>query len=92
MIRYDGDKRRQFTRGGGCNECHDTGFKGRTGIYEVLMVTPTMRELITNDASVDTLRTCHRNQGGDTLLSAGIRLAESGRTSLDEIIGTAFFE
>ncbi len=92
MIHYAGDKRRQFTRGAGCNECHDTGFKGRTGIYEVLMVTPEMRELISNDASVDAVRACHRNSGGDTLLQAGIRLAESNRTSLDEIIGTAFFE
>lgn len=92
MIHYTGDKRRQFMRGAGCNECHDTGFKGRTGIYEVLMVTPAMRELISNGASVDAVRGCHRSSGGETLLQAGIRLAETNRTSLDEIIGTAFFE
>lgn len=92
MIHYQGDRRRQFARGEGCNECHDTGFRGRTGIYEVLTCTPAMRELISNEASVDTVRACHRQAGGETLLHAGIRLAETGRTSLDEIIGTAFFE
>lgn len=92
MIHYAGDKRRQFTRGQGCNECHDTGFRGRSGIYEVLMCTPEMRELISSEANVDALRAVHRKSGGETLLDCGIRLAESGRTSLDEVIGTAFFE
>jgi len=92
MIHYEGDKRRQFLRGAGCNECHDTGFRGRTGIYEVLMCNPALRELISSEVSVDAIRACHRSQGGETLLHAGIRLAETGRTSLDEIIGTAFFE
>jgi type IV pilus assembly protein PilB len=92
MIRYEGDKRRQFTRGSGCNECHDSGCRGRTGIYEVLMCTPALRDLISDEVSVDAIRACHRSQGGETLLHAGIRLAEMGRTSLDEIISTAFFE
>lgn len=92
MIHYQGDKRRQFTRGAGCDECHDTGFRGRTGIYEVLMCNPALRDLITKEASVDLIRTCHRQYGGETLLDAGIRLAEAGATSIEEIIGTAFFE
>jgi type IV pilus assembly protein PilB len=92
MIHYEGDRRRQFMRGEGCAECHDTGFRGRTGIYEVLMCTPEMRELIATEVSVDAIRSYHRNAGGETLLQSGIRLAEGGRTSLDEIIGTAFFE
>ncbi len=92
MIHYQGDKRRQFNRGEGCTECHDTGFRGRTGIYEVLMCNPAIRELISSEAAVDTIRACHREQGGQTLLDSGIRLAESGKTSLDEIISTAFFE
>jgi len=92
MIHYQGDKRRQFTRGAGCDECHDTGFRGRTGIYEVLICNPELRELITKEASVDLIRTCHRQFGGETLLDAGIRLAENGETSIEEIIGTAFFE
>ncbi|MDB5340626.1 MAG: gspE, partial [Planctomycetaceae bacterium] len=92
MIRYTGDRRRQFWRGEGCTDCHDTGFRGRTGIYEVLVCNPPLRELISHDASVDAIREMHQTNQGETLLHSGIRLAESGRTSLDEIISTAFFE
>jgi len=37
-IRYQGDRRRQFVRGQGCRECYDTGFRGRTGIYDKITV------------------------------------------------------
>lgn len=92
MIHYSGDKRRQFSRGEGCNECHDTGFRGRTGIYELLTVTSSLRDLISQEAQVDAIRAEQFKNGGESLLRAGIRLAETGRTSLDEIIGSAFFE
>lgn len=46
VLHYKGDKRRSFVRGEGCRECHDTGFRGRTGIYEVLSVDAELRDLI----------------------------------------------
>lgn len=92
MINYQGDQRQLFFRGAGCNECHDTGFKGRTGIYEVFTCDATVRELISKETSLDALRAYHRQAGGETLLQTGIRLAETGRTSLDEVIEAAFFD
>jgi type IV pilus assembly protein PilB len=92
MIHYQGDKRRQFVHGEGCNECFDTGCRGRTGIYEVLMGTQELRDIITKEPNVDAIRSWHLKRGGSTLLDAGIRLAESGQTSLDEVIRVAFFE
>lgn len=89
-IRYRGDRRRQFTRGQGCRECYDTGFRGRTGIYEVFAIDREVRELISSNASVEALRTYHRQLGHGSLLDEGILLAEAGRTSLDEIIEVAF--
>jgi type IV pilus assembly protein PilB len=89
-IRYEGDRRRQFTRGQGCRECYDTGFKGRTGIYEVFSIDRETRDLISSNASVDELRAYHRRQGGGSLMDEGIHLAEEGRTSLDEIIEVAY--
>ena len=44
-IHYQGDQRRSFVRGEGCPKCHDTGFVGRTGIYEVMVVDREIREL-----------------------------------------------
>jgi type IV pilus assembly protein PilB len=92
LVHYQGDDRRPLMRGAGCRQCHDTGFQGRTGIYEVLTATRTLREAITHAPNIDALRELHAQQGGTFLLKEGLRLAESGRTSLDEVIRTAFIE
>jgi type IV pilus assembly protein PilB len=92
MIHYQGDKRRQFVRGEGCPKCYDTGFKRRTGVYEILKVTADLRELINQDASLEALREAHKSQGGTSLLEEGIRLAEASKTSLEEVARVAFFD
>lgn len=89
-VRYQGDRRRQFVRGEGCDRCHDTGFEGRIGIYEVLTCPRELRELIVADPNVERLREWHRRQGGTTLLDEGIALAERGLTSLDEVLRVAW--
>jgi type II secretory ATPase GspE/PulE/Tfp pilus assembly ATPase PilB-like protein len=92
MIHYRGDRRRQFVRGEGCRQCHDTGFRGRTGIYEILGASRQMRELISKEPDLDRIRECHARQNGTFLLEEGIRLAEAGKTSLDEVIRVTFVE
>ncbi|MGH7202627.1 MAG: GspE/PulE family protein, partial [Planctomycetaceae bacterium] len=92
MIRYSGDRRRQFTRGEGCEKCFDTGFHGRTGIYEVLVANRGLRELVAAAPDLEQIRRFHREQSGALLLDEGVRLAEAGRTSLEEIVRAAFFE
>jgi type IV pilus assembly protein PilB len=92
MVHYHGDKRRQFVRGEGCRECYDTGFRGRRGIYEVLMLTPGVRALIRPDTDLEAVREQHRQQGGTTLLQEGIRMAEEGLSSLEEVSRVALFD
>ena len=91
-IHYKGDKRRSFIRGEGCPKCHDTGYLGRTGIYEVMPIDREIRELISNRASTDDIRDCYRRTGGKTLLEQGIRLAEKEQTSFEEVMRVAYFE
>jgi type IV pilus assembly protein PilB len=91
-IHYEGDKRRSFVRGEGCPKCHDTGYVGRTGIYEVMVVDREMRELISRGRGTDDIRDCYRRSGGKTLLEQGIRLAEKEQTSLEEVMRVAYFE
>ncbi len=91
-IHYTGDRRRSFIRGEGCPKCHDTGFVGRTGIYEVMMVDREIRELIAHRAGTDEIRDAYRRAGGKTLLEQGIRLAEKEQTSLEEVMRVAYFE
>ncbi len=90
MLNYQGDLRRSFHRGEGCAQCFDTGFRGRIGVYEVLTVNREIRELISNEPNVDRLREAHRRNGGLTLMSEGMRMAEAGSTSLDEAARVAF--
>ena len=91
-IHYQGDQRRSFIRGEGCVDCYDSGFQGRTGIYEVMLVDQKMREMIGRKFDVDALRQCHQEGGGRSLLEEGIRLAEEQQTSLDEVMRVAYFE
>lgn len=77
---------RAFRHGTGCRECHDTGYKGRLGIYEVMEVTPSLRRLIHRGAASHQLREMARKEGVCTLSEEGAELALSGATSLEEIL------
>jgi type IV pilus assembly protein PilB len=92
MLHYQGDQRRQFSRGAGCRGCYDTGYRGRRGIYEVLISSRELRETISQGGDLEALRRCHVEQGGEFLIQEGIRLAESGMTSLEEVARVTYFE
>jgi type IV pilus assembly protein PilB len=91
-LHFTGDKRRSWAKGEGCRDCFDTGFHGRKGIYEVLPSAPELRRLIARDAPVDAIRGWLTENGHDTLLQGGMRLAELEETSLEEVARVAFFE
>ena len=90
MLRYQGDRRRQFVHGTGCRECYDTGLRGRVGIYEVLTVSREIRSVIAHGGDLESIRNIHLSQGGSLLVDEGVRLAEAGKTSLDEVIRVAY--
>jgi type IV pilus assembly protein PilB len=77
-------------RGDGCRACFDTGFKGRVGVYEVLWASRAMRQAVAANPDLDAVRTQHLAQGGTLLINEGLRLAEEGVTSLDEVMRVAF--
>ena len=87
--RSRGDRSRQFVRGSGCEKCFDTGCQGRIGIYEMLSVNRELRDLISNQASVDVIRDWAQSHGCDTLLQQGLRMAEDGVASLEEVVRVA---
>ncbi len=75
-----------FRKGVGCQECHDSGFQGRIGIYEVMEVTPGLRKLIHQAAASHQLRDEIEKHGGLTLRDEGRLLAMAGKTSLEEVL------
>ena len=77
---------RPFRRGLGCAQCHDSGFAGRIGIYEVMVITPTVRHLVHHGAAAHELRRMFREDGGMTLRDEGVLVALDGKTSLEEVL------
>lgn len=75
-----------FYRGKGCNQCDNSGYKSRLGIYETLEVTEEMSELILKKASRDELQKLAIEQGMMTLLQDGFVKAKNGLTSLEEVL------
>lgn len=72
----------------GCEHCF-SGYYGRTGIYEVLTMTPRLQQALVADASVAELSKIAHAQGHITLLEAGMFLVEKGITSLEELYRVA---
>ena len=73
----------QLYRAQGCNECFDTGFRGRVALYEAMCVTAKIRRLI--EASTDDISAAAVEEGMTTLHQSGISLCLDGITSLEEI-------
>jgi len=75
-----------FYRGVGCATCRQTGYKGRTGLFEVLAVTDPLREVIARPASISVLRQAAREAGMVTMLQDGVEKAVAGITTLEEVL------
>ncbi len=73
-------------RGEGCTACNNRGYKGRTGLYEVLEVTDELRELILAGASALELREKAIEQGMISLRCSGLLKVAAGVTTLEEVI------
>jgi len=72
--------------GKGCARCHQTGYKGRTGIFEVLEMSDALRDLIKSRATKHEYRMAARDAGLVPLRKAGIARAKAGITTLDEVL------
>jgi type IV pilus assembly protein PilB len=70
---------------GGCNRCGGTGYRGRTGLYEVMIVTQEIRKLIVDNASADAIAAVAVEQGMRRLRDDGMDKVAAGITTLAEI-------
>ena len=75
-----------FYMGAGCKLCLGTGYKGRIGIIEVLMLNADIRRLIMNDASEAQIKKTAKSYGMITLREDGILKAQQGLTTLEEVV------
>jgi general secretion pathway protein E len=70
----------------GCEECSFTGYRGRTGIFELLVVDETIRKAILREPDESSLRNTARTKGMETLLEDGIKKVMAGVTTLSEVL------
>jgi type II secretory ATPase GspE/PulE/Tfp pilus assembly ATPase PilB-like protein len=87
----DGSKPLKLYRGKGCEECQGTGYLGRIGIYEVLIVTQAMNRLIFKSSSANDILNQAVAEGMVTLKQDGYLKAMQGKTTIEEVIRTADF-
>lgn len=76
-------------KGKGCASCGNTGFRGRTAIYEFIEVTPEIQELILQNPSTAQIWKIARKQGSVTLFEDGIEKVKNGVTTLEELLRMA---
>ena len=70
----------------GCLRCRETGFYGRAGIYELLQMTPNLKETITGTADIETVRKQAYRDGMRPLRISGLAKVAQGLTSYEEIL------
>ncbi|MCG3125198.1 MAG: hypothetical protein CHACPFDD_00013 [Phycisphaerae bacterium] len=80
------DARRVYQRGEGCSKCHDTGFAGRVGVYEVMPLDDVLRQQIHNRAGEDDIRRHLLTTSWRPLRDEGVRLADRGLSPLEEVL------
>jgi type IV pilus assembly protein PilB len=73
-------------RGKGCRECKETGYKGRTAVFELFTINEMLRELITKKASSSAIRQEAVKMGMMTLRDNGLKKAQSGFTTFEEVL------
>jgi len=80
----------KFWRGRGCDNCKQTGYKGRTGIYELMRINEEMQELIVRRSPVTELKEAARANGMRTLQEDGFLKCTDGHTTVEEVMRVVF--
>jgi general secretion pathway protein E len=75
-----------FYKGKGCAHCFETGYKGRHGIYELMMVTPRIKEQVLRSQDAQELRRVAIAEGMTTLFKQGVQLVLRGITTSSELL------
>ena len=81
-----------FHYGKGCDYCNNTGYRGRVGIYEIMVIDDPIRELIMDRASTAVVRRHAIKNGMRTLHESGLLAIYDGDTTLDEVVKETIVE
>jgi general secretion pathway protein E len=85
-----GEKKTEFQYGVGCESCAYTGYLGRTGIFEILQMSDSIRKMVVNNANSSEIRTMAISEGMVTLLKDGMLKVQLGITTPSEVLRSAY--
>jgi type IV pilus assembly protein PilB len=77
---------KKFAFGKGCENCHYTGYRGRTGIYEIMSITERLRQLIMDNVPTSRIRDAALEEGMSTLRESGLLAIFDGITTIEEVV------
>jgi type IV pilus assembly protein PilB len=83
---------KKFYHGRGCDVCNNTGYKGRVGLFELMIMNDELREMVMRNSAVDDLRKAAQRYGMICLRDMGLTFAHEGTTTLDEIVRETILE
>jgi len=86
FLTLQGFKAEKTFKGKGCDRCRKTGYAGRLGIYELLVMDDSLRDMVTRSPDVNLLRKLCRERGLVTLREDGFAKVMQGLTTVDEIL------
>jgi len=85
-IEKEGIQKDELFHGVGCDACRGSGYSGRVGIYELLVVDEAFRDMINKDSSVVNMRRAFMKTGADSLYDDGIKKVKKGQTTIEEVL------
>jgi len=92
LLTHEEVKGKKFYYGRGCDKCNGTGYKGRIGIFEIMLFNDEIRDLIMNQASTGLLRAAGQKTGMRLLRDNGLAAIYDGVTTIDEIVKETMME
>ena len=84
------EQRTEFFQGEGCNLCADTGYLGRSGVYEVMVMTEKIRQMFLNNASIDDMRNQAISDGMSTMWHDGMQKVKLNTTTIHELLQNVY--
>ncbi len=85
-------KGRIFFRGRGCDNCNNTGYRGRMGLYEIMLFDDEIRDMVMQHASTNILREASKKRGMRTLRTSGLMSIYEGLTTIEEVVKQTIVE
>ncbi|HWB52645.1 MAG TPA: hypothetical protein VG722_00565, partial [Tepidisphaeraceae bacterium] len=81
-----------FYYGKGCDACNNTGYRGRMGLYEIMLLDDEIRDMIVRHASTQVLRAEAKKRGMRTLRHGGLMAIYDGITTIEEVVRETIME